>query len=416
MRPAARFLRSPTSPALALAAVVLALSAACGGDDDDGPPGTSAQGAGGEGGAGPAATADELLARGPSAVGYRRVEVRYRPAGAAADRVLPVDVWYPARAAGEPPATYAVGGIVSLPATDALAAPAPAEGGPFPLAVYSHGSGGEGLLGYPYAERFASHGWVVASPSHVGNTVLDALAGKASPATLVALDRPRDVTAVIDFFAGGPAGDALAGAARVDRVFLFGHSFGGYTTFTGGGVDVDAAKVRADCADVASCEALDGPGVEAAYRAGFGDPRVAAIAPQAPALVRFYGEGQLASLGVPTLLMSGRLDRTTPDAENAAPAWAGLDHPDDLRVELPQGAHFSFVTICDDLPPGLLGSFQSAAADDGCGPAFTPVAEAVPVLSAYLLGFARWHVLGEARWAPLLRGAPLHPAFVVSTH
>jgi predicted dienelactone hydrolase len=406
----------PRRPRTLLALTLGAYAAgaiACGGDGGGGPENDTE---GGGGGAAPVGRAEELLGRGPQAVGYRQMEVRYRPAGATADRVLPLHVWYPASAAGEAPATYAVGGVVSLPSAGALAAPALAPGGPFPLAVYSHGSGGEGLLGYPYAERFASHGWVVAAPTHVGNSALDTFAGTAAPAARVALDRPRDVSAVLDAFAAGLGGDALGGAARADRVFLFGHSFGGYTAFAGGGVDLDVAALRAGCAAFNGCEALDDPAVDAGLRGGFGDPRVAAIAPQAPALVSAFGAGQLAGLGVPTLLMSGRLDRTTPDADNAAPAWAGLDNRGDLRVELPQGGHLSFVTVCTDLDPALLARLQPGAADDGCGPAFTPVAETVPALAAYLLGFARWHVLGESRWASVLRGEPLHPAVVVSAH
>ncbi|MCU0683184.1 MAG: hypothetical protein MUF34_13240 [Polyangiaceae bacterium] len=423
LRPSlARFAFGPLALALGLAA--------CGGDDEGLPPfspGTGAtSGSGGSGGSGgtsgtsgtggSGAQVTELFTRGTYAVGYRKIEVSYRPPGEAVDRVLPLHVWYPARAGGELPATYAVGGIVSLPSSGVLAAPALAEGAPFPLAVYSHGSGGEGLIGYPYAELFASQGWVVAAPNHVGNTALDEFANMAAPRVRVALDRPRDVSAIIDAFASGLSGDALAGVTRADRVFLFGHSFGAYTALTGGGVDVDVAKLRASCAALGECAALDTPGVEAGFQAGFGDARVAAIAAQAPALVPVYGQGQLAALKVPTLLMTARLDKTTIEAENAAPAWAGLANPGDLRVDLPQGGHFSFVSICNDLDATLLESFQPGSAEDGCGPAFTPVAEAVPALAAYLVGFARWHVLGESKWQPLLRGAPLHPSFVVSTH
>ncbi|HEU4405862.1 MAG TPA: hypothetical protein VFS43_11400 [Polyangiaceae bacterium] len=426
MRPNALRL-SPLTLACALSSVVMAsgLGGCEGGESappvplgsagSGGSGATGGSGGGAAGGAGVGVKADELFARGAYAVGYRQLEVRYRPGGGD-ERVLPLHVWYPARAGGEGPATYSVGGIVSLPSEGALAAPAIAEGGPFPLAVYSHGSGGDGLLGYPYAERFASHGWVVAAPSHVGNTALDDIAGAAAPLVRVALDRPRDVSAVIDAFATGLAGDALAGAARAERVFLFGHSFGGYTAFTGAGVDVDVEKLRGGCAAFGGCDVLEAPGVAEGFAAGFGDARVAAAAAQAPALVGFYAEGGLGALGVPVLLMSGRLDRTIPEAENAGPAWAGLDDPGDLRVELPRGAHFSFVSICDDLDPAVLETVRPGTADDGCGPAFTPVAEAVPALTAYLLGFARWHLLGEDEWAPLLRGEPLHPSVVVSTH
>lgn len=128
-----------------------------------------------------------------------------------------------------------------------------------------------------------------------------------------------------------------------------------------------------------------------------------------------YAEGELRDLAVPTLLMSGRRDITTTDAAQATPAWNGLDHPDDIWVEMPDGGHLSFLTICDDLDEGVLGLFQPQFEEDGCGETHTPVSEAVPALAGYLLGFARQHVLGED-WSEVLTGEPFHPAFVVSTH
>jgi hypothetical protein len=75
--------------------------------------------------------------------------------------------------------------------------------------------------------------------------------------------------------------------------------------------------MRSGCAALGACEALEAPGVIEGFQAGFGDPRVAVAAAQAPALVSLYTQGQLGTLSVPTMLMSGRLDKTTPDAENA---------------------------------------------------------------------------------------------------
>ena len=246
------------------------------------------------------------------------------------------------------------------------------------------------------------------APNHTGNTAFDLLLAMADPFTLVGLNRQIDVSAIIDEFESGLVGDELAGKADTSRVFLFGHSLGGYTTFAGGGADVDFDGMEADCEGVMSeeCDVLADPNVEAAYRAGFGDPRVVALAPQAPALVSI-ADGELAALEMPTMLMSGRLDQTTPQEENAEPGWAGLDDPDDLWVEMPKGAHLTFITICHDLEPEVLELFRPKAVEDGCGPEFIDTEEAIPVLAAYVLAFARLHVLNEAQWAPILNGPPL---------
>ena len=93
-----------------------------------------------------------------------------------------------------------------------------------------------------------------------------------------------------------------------------------------------------------------------------------------------------------------------------------LDDPRDVWVDLPNGAHYSFITICDDLSPELLAVFQPTNMMDGCGPDFTSTAEIVPVLTTYLLSFARRHVLDEAQWEVLLEGEPLHPEIDLSRH
>ena len=358
----------------------------------------------------PGANVDELFEPGPYEVGYREMLITYSDAAAMEPRELVLRVWYPAQDdSGAPPARYAVAGVVDLPAGIALDAPPVTDDADLPFVVYSHGNGGEGLLGYPYGELMASHGWVLVAPNHTGNTALDNAFGPADPISLVALDRPTDITAIIDEFESGLSGDELEGKADVDGgVFLFGHSFGGYTTFTAGGADVDYDAFSAGCEGMMSenCDVLTDPNVEAAYRAGFGDPRIVALAPQAPALVAI-ADGELGKLGIPTMLMTGRLDKTTTYEEDGLPAWNGVNDPDDIWIEMPLGAHYSVVTVCHDIDPAILALFIEDADQDGCSPDFIDTRESVPVLAAYLLAFGRRHVLGQTEWDEILTGPPL---------
>lgn len=375
-------------------------------------------GCGSDSGSEPTANVDELFEQGPYEVGYREMVITYDAVASTEPRELVLRVWYPALPdSGAEPARYSVGdGLVDLPAQYALDAPPVTVDGGLPLVIYSHGNGGEGLLAYPYGERMASYGWVLVAPNHTGNTALDFL-NNPDPFARVALDRPHDITAIIDAFESGLSGDELAGKADTSAVFLFGHSFGGYTTFTAGGADVDFDALSAGCDGTPNpnCDVFSDPDVEAAYRAGFGDPRIVALAPQAPALSAI-ADGELAALDQPTMLMTGRLDQTTTQEESAEPAWAGIDHPGDLWVEMPRGAHYSFITICHDLTPQLLDFFQPDAVQDGCGDTFIDTTESIPVLTAYVLAFGRLHVLGQTEWDAVLTGPPLGPSgdFVIT--
>jgi len=350
-----------------------------------------------------------LLAEGPNTIGYSETTFSYTPKGSTDERSIQVRLWYPAIDGGEAAATYALAGVVSVPNQKALDEPIAVEGD-FPVMVYSHGNGGDGLTAYPYGEHFASHGWVVASINHSGNTALELVGGSGDPFARVALNRPQDVSAVLDWLETDTT-SPVAGEARTDETFLFGHSFGGYTTFAVAGtkLDVDALLdgcMGEDCAIYQDTEQV--------FRAGFRDPRIKAIAPQAPALVQAMLPGELASLEVPTLMISGRKDITTPDAETAIPAWEGLDDPRDLWLEMPDGGHITFLTVCSDLDAETLEAFQPTATMDGCGPGFIDPQVAIPIMNGYMLGFARAHVLGETQWLDVIEGPVWNDGFLLT--
>jgi predicted dienelactone hydrolase len=362
---------------------------------------------------------ESLEGYGTFAVGHDESTVSYTPPGETEPRELPVRVWYPAPsdASGED-ADYAVGGIVELDPLVADEAIEVSGEGPFPLAVYSHGSGGDNLLPYPYAEQLASRGWVVVSANHVGNTALDSLGGSELPFEEIAVKRVTDVSALIDAASDGFGLASLAGNVEDDNVFLFGHSFGAYTTLVAGGGTLDLSLLQATCDDRGGeeCAYLDNEDVAAAIEDGLGDERIVAIAPQAPAVASAFAEGGYAAINIPTLLMSGELDQTTPEDTQTLPVWDGLDEAEDVWLDIPTGAHFTFITICDDLSPGLLASFQPDAPDDGCGEEFIPTTEAIPVLRTYVTAFAELHALGVDAWADLFVGSPIDERFELSRH
>jgi len=334
-------------------------------------------------------------------VGYLEATVTYRPPGLTAgvpDREVPLRVWFPAaEGSGTPLEMYGIGDIVEVPTDIAFADASPASG-QYPVMLYSHGNFGEALIGYPYAERFAQKGWVVVAPTHVGNSVIDRVAGNEAPFAQSFLYRVLDLEAAADWLEA-PTADVLAGVADTSQMFVIGHSFGGATTLTFAGAPLSVAAFNQRCTDAGdtdSCSFLARDGVAEAFEAVSGDPRVKGIAPQAPAALPLFADPGLSDIPVPAVLMTARRDMTTTQEESAVPAWNQLGRAGDIWVEMPDGGHFSFISTCFDLTTFERGIFQPGDNEDGCGPDFLPPEQALAGLIEYALSYAELVVLGDA--------------------
>lgn len=75
---------------------------------------------------------------------------------------------------------------------EAVADATPADGGPFPLVVLSHGFSGNPEWYRTIAEHLASHGFVVVAPEHLESDWL-------SDVVPASLSRPADVSVAIDY-------------------------------------------------------------------------------------------------------------------------------------------------------------------------------------------------------------------------
>jgi predicted dienelactone hydrolase len=92
-------------------------------------------------------------------VGYQVIDLKSetgRP-----EQTLTVAVWYPTAAQ---PKSHNYGGPTN--GNIALDAAPLAEGGPYPLLVFSHGYGGSGLGAVFFTEALAARGWIVVCPDH----------------------------------------------------------------------------------------------------------------------------------------------------------------------------------------------------------------------------------------------------------
>src|SRR5262245_55865000 len=188
----------------------------------------------------------------PWNVGYRTVAVQDALTG----QSFPVALWYPTPAA---PAPLFVTGSLSLcrlPATLCrwisfempVAHNAPVGAGAFGVIVVSHGAGGMALLHRDLAMTLASHGYVVAAPTHPR--------GKGNDVSGVGVwvGRPKQVSHVIDAVLGDRE---LGSHIERERIGVVGHSNGGYTALAVAGAQptpgADAAHCRAHPDDARFC-------------------------------------------------------------------------------------------------------------------------------------------------------------------
>lgn len=362
---------------------------------------------------------ERLSELGPYTVGVRQTTVTYQPPGQEDARKLPIVVWYPSDETDGRDDDLKLAKVIALP-TNGYRNLSIAEGGPHPVVVHSHGSGGEASLAYPAAEVFASRGWVVISISHVGNTTMDSFSNPTDVPMYIPVYRMLDVSSTLDEAAKGFEWEGFADSIDTNNVFMYGHSFGGYTSMAIGGAaflrdgaermvcedagqDCDTDDITCGQYNPEACAFLDEPDIKALTEGSFRDPRVQAIALQAPGAL---GMIDPATVEVPSLLMSADQDAWLHLEREAQPIWKALHHADDLWLQFKDAGHLSFITVCEDdvLGAGLINNFMPEVGGDGCNEEYTSSAHMADINTAYMVMFAEKHLLGVKVWDAYLRG------------
>ena len=178
------------------------------------------------------------FSRGPHPVGVATFDVTV----VEGDRTVPVEVWYPATAehAGQDLDPDTQDSFALMPGIEGMTQQAVRDatpiGDPCPGVVFSHGFAGHRRQTTHLCTHLASHGYVVASPDHVGNTTAEIMSMmvEGMPEDMegyvrqVAADRPRDASRTLDALISGELGVK----ALDDGAGMAGHSFGGWTTLT----------------------------------------------------------------------------------------------------------------------------------------------------------------------------------------
>lgn len=390
------YLAPVRSRLLALTIIVAASVAACGSDDDSADPSPDATSATTDAAVettgapaettpqttgAPAETTPETTEAaladlpefepGPYDVGVQTITV-----DADSERPLTVDVWFPIDDAGDAPPhqyTFLPDVYYESPTAVTVDASQISSDGPFPLVVYSHGSGGLRYIAADYSEAIASHGYVVAAPDHTGNTAVELVLQAETDRAAVAFNRPNDVLAVIDAMTN-PQNTATAGfvpSVDPELIAVTGHSAGGYTTYA------VAAGAETELGSIAP------------------DPRIDAIITLAPTSGGITDEA-FAAMTTPALAIGGTKDQTTPIDPNITRPFELAASSPNLRVDLVDAGHQSFSIACEaqaflptlpiEVPPQLLDVLDSYA-EQGCGDGLMDIERAKDLTNTFAVAF-----------------------------
>ncbi len=257
-------------------------------------------------------------------------------------KVITTEIWYPAIADPEANAWVYEGVIQGIAVRGAEPDPKYA---PYPLVVYSHGMGAFRNQSIFLTESLASRGYVVVAPDHIDAW---AFVGGDFGGEGLEIDvdmfagRPQDVSFLIDEVLARSAGsDAiLRGLVDESRIGVMGHSMGGYTSIAVAGAEfnLEDLKERCETETLAACAFVNliPPDLEFNY----GDPRVIASLPLAPAGSFFTSEG-IGEIDIPMMILGGTKDTVCPfDTEQKA-LYQALNPPKYL-LEIFEAGHLVF--------------------------------------------------------------------------
>ncbi|MER8631120.1 dienelactone hydrolase [Mesorhizobium opportunistum] len=289
-------------------------------------------------------------------VGVRHVPASSRERGTDLD----VTVWYPAQPGGD---AVSLGDNELFIGTSALR-DAPVSGGKFPLILLSHGAG---LAGNPQALSWiatplARLGFIVAAPTHPGNTGPKRSAAETMKLWL----RPADLTATLDAMEG----DALfRDHLEQGQVGVLGLSMGGNTALAMAGARVDPKLLAAYCdtdrLNASLCQWVRQSGVDLHAMdlrpsgRDNSDRRIRFAMAIDPAPVDVFDTGSFAGIRIPVDIVNlgqpGKIP-TTSDASGIAKAIVKASY-----AAIEDASHYSMFGACK---PGALAIIVSEEIGD----------------------------------------------------
>ncbi|PJI84256.1 putative dienelactone hydrolase [Yoonia maricola] len=273
--------------------------------------------------------------------GVQQIVVRSQERGADLD----VTIWYPAASGGE---TVLLGDNVFFEGTEAMLN-APVSDGQFPLILLSHGAGLSGRAEAMswMATALAKEGFIVAAPTHPGNTGPDRSAAQTMKLWL----RPSDLSDTLDAI---EQNEVFRPHFDAENVGVVGLSMGGNTALAIAGARFDPALLASYCdtddLNASLCDWVRLSGVDlhamdtqAASRDN-GDARVGLVVAIDPVPADVFDVTSFSGVSVPVTLVNFSEDGEIPLTARAEGIADAI--PDATYTVIENGSHFSMFAEC----------------------------------------------------------------------
>lgn len=225
---------------------------------------------------------------------------------------------------------------------------------PAPLIVITQGFGATtDTYGY-IAQQLASYGYAVASIEHRGTNLAERLkypntklTSWITPSEFIS--RPLDVTYLLDKLESLVAEDlAWKNRLDLDRVGVFGYSFGGYSALAIAGAEINLPRLEAEC----STEELN-PVISfyfqcqakylAPYSSKLKDPRIKAVFSVYPLTNPIFGKSGMSAIDIPTAIIAGSNDNVSPPVQNQIHPFLWLKTADKYLALISPAGHLTTV-------------------------------------------------------------------------
>ena len=225
----------------------------------------------------------------------------------------------------------------------------------------SHGVAEDRQIFAYLAKHLASYGFAVAVVEHIGgnaNRFKQYFSGlDPAPAATEVLQRPRDVSFVLDELQRLAVNDSTLRQLDLQQVGVIGHSLGGYTALALAGATIDFERVKQDCnpnrwhslsereslnlSVLLQCRVQELPPSRYALQ----DPRIKAIFAINPLNSTIFGQRGMSQIRVPVFLMGGSDDIVTPAVPEQIYPFTWLQTSEKYLAILEKGTHFSTLAV-----------------------------------------------------------------------